>query len=102
MWISLQFPSTESHNSTHFGFPGLSNLTVGWKALVSTKGSAPVQPTVCLSSLQYIWIPEDEIDLFVQFLESIRERWIEICNLVGERLVKSVSNDIDGFGKRFE
>ncbi|KAF7533147.1 hypothetical protein G7054_g7332 [Neopestalotiopsis clavispora] len=95
MWISLQFPSTESHNSTYFGFPGLSNLTVGWKAPVSAKGSAPVQPTVCLSSLQYIWIPEDEIDLFVQFLESIRERWIEICNLVGERLVKST--DIRGF-----
>ncbi|ETS77276.1 hypothetical protein PFICI_11150 [Pestalotiopsis fici W106-1] len=96
-WIMLQFPSHDSQK--HFGFPGIPRLVIGWRVPLPAEAGETMQPELFLSTLLDVWIPEDDIDLFQQFLQTLRGRWYELCNLVDERFVQCRSDQLQAEGR---
>ncbi|PTB39227.1 hypothetical protein M441DRAFT_70368 [Trichoderma asperellum CBS 433.97] len=59
---------------------------IAWKMNRSTKPGSPWVSTVYFSTLPNGWMPENDLDLFQQFIFCVKETWLKLCQQLEIRL----------------
>jgi ankyrin repeat protein len=81
---------TTSHNSFNMSW---GECRIAWTMLPLMEGrnGARWRLVDYVSMLPYGWIPDDGIDFFVQFLQHLERKWLQLCHLADEHLSQRVS-----------
>lgn len=88
--ISMEhFAASKPHNAS--APTTYRTYKIAWRVYQPTKPNNPWIPTVYFSTLPNGWIPENDLDLFKQFITCVKEDWLEQCKQIETYLYNRVS-----------
>ncbi|KAL7953705.1 hypothetical protein V8C34DRAFT_317924 [Trichoderma compactum] len=84
--ISLWLSINKYLDGQHFSDDKVSRII--WRIKRPTSSSSSWTAIAYFSTLPYGWIPEDAADLFQQFFEHVKTKWLDECGVFEDYLAK--------------
>jgi hypothetical protein len=89
--VSLWFYTEHYLSSNPSSIPASSIYRIAWKMNRSTKPGSPWTPAIYFSTLPNGWLPENNLDLFTQFIFYVKASWLKLCQELETYLSNRVS-----------
>ncbi|UKZ74918.1 hypothetical protein TrVFT333_002588 [Trichoderma virens FT-333] len=95
LWLSIENYLTSSSSTSS----AANTYRIAWKMIRSTKPGSPWTSTVYFSTLPNGWMPENEMDLFKQFIFYVKGNWLRLCQHFETHLSKRRLEQLNCKGK---